>query len=255
MFRRLVFLGALMLIGLAGVLQAQQNKPDTTRNVLLGLDNLITTGNELYDFVIERGFVMNILKNDTAAPVDPARSGSLVLGAGFNFPFKNKFALLVQPGINWYKILFSQNSQKQFPTDSGNFFTYEKHRMVYLEAQLGFRYYVRQQKKNKVGAKLSFFLDVGIEGGLLTSSSSKYRYNDSLTGKTTSVLVRKIDGVVPYRFAGYVRLGSGNIAAMMMYRFSDLYDTRKTYTVPGGGGKTMPFPTMPPLELGISIVI
>ena len=213
---------------------------------LLTKDSLEIILTDRFDLVFNRGFLFNSGMPDSV-PINPATSGTTFIGLSFNLLFNKKFAIHFQPGVAFFKINYLQKNNKTFPSSGDTLYAYERQRMYYVEMPVGFRWnFLRDTTKGRIQS----FVEVGASFGYLIGSSYKVRLD--YQGQTAILKIPDIPNVNTIRAGIFTKLNYRYFGFWAFYRLTDVFVKSATYTTPNGGqGK---YPTISPIELGISVV-
>lgn len=197
-----------------------------------------------FHFILQTTFLANAA---TAAkdsvPLFTIGSGSTTLGAGYNFNVSPKFAIHLQPGINYYKLSYRQLAAKNYPSYVDTFQT-EKQRFTYLEMPLGLIYtFKRNEKKER-----QTFVELGGYAGFMWKSIYKIDYAKVLAdgyNHNISQKIQTIPNANPLRYGMYARVGKGLLSVYGSYRLSNVFFEQTGYAMPN----------IPRLEVGFSMVL
>lgn len=209
--------------------------------------------NEKFDLVFARTFLFSSQMPDSV-PVNSSRSGSTILGFGFNFTLNRRISIELQPGFNFHKLFFQQKDSKTFPTDSSA--VEEKLRMVAFELPIGVRYTFARDNKN-LDEKIAS-VEFGGFIGYTIGSSYKFSLKDQ-SGKAYFAKQRSVDGINSIRYGVYTSLVYKWFGIQWRYRLSDYFKSGNYTTgtlFPNGvadeGGKV--YPPVAPMELGFLVL-
>lgn len=197
-----------------------------------------------FHFILQTTFLANASQSSKdSVPLFTIGSGSTTLGAGYNFNVSPKFAIHLQPGINYYKLSYRQLAAKNFPSRIDTFQS-EKHRMTYAEMPIGLIYtFKRNEKKER-----QTFVEVGGYAGFNFRKIYKINYTTTLADGLSHGITQKTDflsNVNPIRYGLYTRLGKGLLSVYGSYRLSNVFLSSSNFTAPN----------IPRLEIGFSMVL
>ena len=102
-------------------------------------------------------------------------------------------------------------------------FTKNKLSTTYAEVPIEFRFRSTPNEKGN-----SVKIGVGIKGGLLLSSKTKYRGDGAVFGQQgddAKIKTFKIPNILQFRYGPTFRLGYGNINLVAFYALSELFET------------------------------
>ncbi len=211
-----------------------------------------------FNFVINRAFSGASSMSDSV-PISSINSGSLFIGGGYNFNINEKFALHVQPGLNFFKIRYKNNSNFEFPvySDTTASISYKRQMITYAEVPVGVVYtFKRDEKKSRVT-----YAELGVFGGIEVAERLRLKYrtpdNYSLLGNHTEIKkIRNMGYMNPVRYGVYARVGQGFLSFYTAFRFSNVFfNNRRIIDEVTGVKQLFPNPKLFGLELGFGIVL
>lgn len=208
--------------------------------------NLPVDRQDNFQFLIQRGILLPLPEEQAAAPLDNSASGTLLIGGSVKLNLiRNVVGLRVASGVSWYKLNYSQETGKLFPTDSSGFLV-EKHRFTYLSGMGGL--YFNITKDEDGDAKL--FLEAGFMGDYKLNSTYKVKTREG--GQVSKNKVEDLPNITQWRYGAYGRLGYKRWALVGSYIFSDTF----TKLLPNGKTAELESLEFPPrLELGLSFFL
>jgi len=208
-------------------------------------DNLPVDRMDHIRLVFNRGLLIGSLNSDDQAPINGSLSGSLFLGVGVKFGLiGNKMGLRITPGVNWYKLNYDQEDEKQFPTDTT--FGSEKHRFTYVELPIGIYFNFSQDEDGDP----KLFAEVGGFTGYKIGAIYKRKFEEN--GRTVKIKRTDVPGIENWRLGVYARLGYKRWALYYSYLLSDIFDSFVTED----GSELSRNPDLPPrMEVGISFFL
>ncbi|MBX7242498.1 MAG: hypothetical protein K1X92_12170 [Bacteroidia bacterium] len=211
-----------------------------------------------FNFIINRAFAGASNMSDSV-PISSINSGSLFIGGGYNFNINEKFALTVQPGLNFFKIRYKNNSNSEFPVyaDTTASISYKRQMITYAEVPVGVVYtFKRDEKKSRVT-----YAELGVFGGVEVAERFRVKYrtpdNYSLLGTHTEIKkIRNMGYMNPARYGVYARVGQGFLSFYTAFRFSNVFFNNRREIDPDTGIKQLyPNPKLFGLELGFGVVL
>jgi hypothetical protein len=221
-----------------------------------------TQNNQRFDILFTRGFL--ITRQDAAfdsVPVNAARSGTNVLSLGFNLPLSYRYSIDLQPGIAFFRMYFFQRQGKTFPDTLLH--ESQKLRVSYLEMPVCFRTNLSFTEKDGKKKPVAF-IQVGGSAGLRLGSSYKMETRDANNVLTTTKH-HFVEGLIPLRYTGFVRLVYKSLGINVMYRFNEVFDSSRSYSYvrngvtyaipksdPAGGYR---YPHIGEFEFGLTLVL
>lgn len=221
-----------------------------------------TQNNQRFDILFTRGFL--ITRQDAAfdsVPLNAARSGTNVLSLGFNLPLSYRYSIDFQPGVAFFRLYFFQRSGKTFPDTILH--ESQKLRVSYLEFPMCFRTNLTFTEKDGKKKPVAFF-QIGGSAGLRLGSSYKMETRDANNVLTTGKY-HFVEGLIPLRYTGFVRLVYKSLGINVMYRFNEVFDSSKSYGYSRNGinynvPKSDPvsgykYPRIGEFEFGLTLVL
>lgn len=210
-----------------------------------------------FNFIINRAFAGASTMSDSVA-ISSINSGSLFIGTGYNFNLSKKVALHLQPGLNFFKIRYKNNTNKAFPvySDTTASVSYKRQLITYAEVPFGIVYtFKRDEKKSRVS-----YAELGVFGGIEVSERLRVKYetpdNYSSAGSHNEVKkIRNIGYVNPFRYGVYARVGQGFLSFYTAFRMSNVFFNNRKEFLDIGGALFTPNPKLFGLELGFGIVL
>jgi len=205
---------------------------------------------EKFDLVFNTGYLLTATTMPDSAPTN-LLSGTTFVGLSFNYVLNKTWALKAQPGVAFYKLNFSSNRAKTFPT-SDTSLSREKLRAFYIEVPIG----VMAALSRDQDGRLQTWAELGATFGFRFNSSLKTSSTDA-NGNTYKLRLDGIKGFAPFRAGLYGKLGYKLIAVWAFYRLTDVFEPGAGYDAVQGVRRagTAKFPEPPRFELGISIVL
>ncbi len=208
------------------------------------------------NFIINRAFSGASSMSDSV-PISGVNSGSLFVGVGYNFNLNNKFALHIQPGINFFKIRYKNTTNAAFPAynDTTATLSYKRQMLTYAEVPIGVVYtFKRDEKKSKVT-----YVEAGVFGGIQVAERLRLKYrvpdNYSLLGNHTEIKkIRNMGYMNPFRYGVYARVGQGFLSFYAAFRLSNVFFNHRRQ-ITDGLIQLYPNPKLFGLEFGFGIVL
>ena len=254
--------GFLMIIFLllagSSPIMAQEAESDTTETKA---DNLPTDPPKRFSLVFNRGFSLPGPAQDTV-PISSTGSGTYFLGGGFRFPLgiKNIVGIRATPGLAWTSYSYQRTVDQTFPSiqDSLPFgYTQEKHRMFFLEMPLGvYINFTRDEDGDPL-----FFGEFGGFVGYLSSAEYRIRYRNG-SGQRIEERTRDLEQISDpeieferLRYGAYARLGYKWITLYYSIRLTDVFDEFTNPSLRPKDVEGFKNPTLPPMEIGISLFL
>lgn len=239
-------------------LLAQETETDTAEAVI---DNLPSDPPKRFSMVFNRGFAIPGPSQDTV-PVSSTGSGTYFLGAGFRFPIgaKNVAGIRATPGLAWTSYSYQRTVDQTFPSiqDSLPFaYTQEKHRLFFLEMPIGL--YINFTR-DEDGDPL-FFGELGGVLGYLSSAEYRVRYRNG-AGQRIQQRTRDLEQISDpeieferIRYGAYARIGYKWITLYYSIRLTRVFDEFTNPSLRPKDVDGFQNPTMPPMEIGISLFL
>ncbi len=200
-----------------------------------------------FHFILQTTFLANAASSaKDSIPLFTIGSGSTTFGAGYNFNVSPKFAVHLQPGLNYYKLSYRQLPAKNFPSYIDTFQT-EKHRFTYAEFPVGVIYTLKRNEKKE----RQTFVELGGYVGFRWKAIYKINYTQTFADGYTHNITQKIQTIPhsnPIRYGIYGRVGKGLFSIYGSYRLSNVFLTKV-------GTTEYPVRNIPRLEVGIGMVL
>lgn len=224
-------------------------------------DNLPADMPSRFDLVFNRGFALPGPARDTV-PLSSTASGTYFIGGGFKFPFgrKNVVGLRATPGVAWTHLSYQQTADKTFPTipDSvGVDYTTEKHRLFFLEMPLSL--YVNLSRDEDGDPML--FLEAGGYVGYLAGAMYRVKYRNS-AGQRVMERTRDLEQISEpegeferLRYGIFTRFGYKWFSLYYSMRLTPVFDEFTNPALNPRGSEGFRNPTIPEMELGLSLFL
>jgi hypothetical protein len=192
------------------------------------------------------------------APMNILNSGNVSFYLSFNRIINKHIALKAMPGMSWYTLNFSvpTSTARRFPTPDTTLssartpFTSDIIRSFFFELPLAFTYTIQRDIKERPYV----FIDVGASIGYKPFGSAYDRTYDA-GSLTITERFEPIPNTQRWRVAAFVRVVYRLIGLHLNYRFTDVFFTDQGYGANAAQGGTNPYPRIPQLELGLTIVL
>ena len=173
---------------------------------------------------------------------------------------RNIVGLRAAPGLAWTHFAYQQSIDKTFPSirDSVGFdYTQEKHRLLFLEMPLGVYFNITRDED---GDPL-FFAEAGGYLGYLASATYKIKYRNSAGQRVlerTKDLEQITDPEIEFerlRYGVYARVGYKWFSLYYSMRLTDVFDEFTNPSLRPRNIDGYKNPTMPPMEIGLSLFL
>lgn len=200
----------------------------------------------IFDFVFSRSYIVNSdFRKDV--PLIASESGTSSIGLSFNRVLNNKIGIHFQPVFKTLRLSFQNDIYRTFPNDPDTNLTSQRYRMYYLASDIGFRYNIKKDEKNRPKT----FVEIGVSLGVnIGNSEKKIRLLEDEKIKMKSSTITNLNR---FYTGSYMKLNYRWLGLYFSYRFSrifkrnafyryDLYDFRE-------------YPVFPNLEVGFCFVL
>lgn len=200
----------------------------------------------IFDFVFSRSYIVNSdFREDV--PLIASESGTSSIGLSFNRVFNTKIGIHFQPVFKTLRLSFQNDMSRTFPNDPDTNLTSQRYRIYYLATDIGFRYNIKKDEKNRPKT----FFEVGVSLGVnVGNSEKKIRLLEDEKIKIKSSTITHINR---FYTGSYIKLNYRWLGLYFSYRFSrifkkntfyryDLYDFRE-------------YPVFPNFEVGFCLVL
>ncbi len=217
---------------------------------------------ERFDLIFNFSFPIVPAAPSDQVPVsfNPFQSNTISLMFSYNFVLNRRITLRTFPGFTWYKLSFQQgDASKLFPSTATDItklstVTSETLRAFYLEFPLALSWVIERDEREKP----LIYWDIGGSFGFIapligTTEYERIRGTDS---QSITETFKPIPNFQTWRFTALTRIVYKFVGLHVQYRLNELFYTDKGYssnniTEPG----TNSYPTLPKLEVGITIVL
>lgn len=195
---------------------------------------------ERIDLVFHRSFLIIQNQIDTF-PLNGASSGSYFLGVSANLLLAKRLRLRIQPGVNFYRLSYTQNDSRTFPSTADSLAS-EKLRSIFLQIPVGLSFVL--MRNANTGASDATF-ELGISPGLHLGSTTKIGIE--VNGRRAKAKLPAFDPITPLMVSAHLRLTYKFLGLYGAYRLTSFFRPNSTTE----DGRV--YPSVAPLELGACI--
>jgi hypothetical protein len=211
---------------------------------------------QMLQIIFNRGFILNGGSIDTM-PLNTFNSGTYSLGVSYQKSFaKNTLGLRVAPSISWLRLAYNQSDAKTFPTltdSTGIQLDRERHQMTSVDLPISI--YVNITKDEDQDPR--FFVELGGYVGYLIGANYKARFDNNDIRYTTRLgRLQRLEGQFErFRYGVFGRIGYKWVSLYAMMRLTPVFGEFTNEVIrpkPASGYRN---PEIPPIELGISLLL
>lgn len=208
------------------------------------------------ELLFNRSFLVGANRIDTV-PLNTFNSGSYSLGLSFRIPLANNLVgFRLAPSISWLRLVYNQSANKTFPTLAdtlGPPLDRERHQLTALDLPVSFYYNITRDEDRDP----RFFLEVGGYVGYLIGANYKQRYDDSDIRVTNRLgQLQRLEGQFErLRYGLFGRVGFKWISLYANYRLTRVFGEFTHPELRPRASDSFRNPEIPPLELGVSILL
>lgn len=211
---------------------------------------------EKFDVVLNYGLPSS--GAPAVAPMNNLGSSTVSLWFSFNKVLNERLAVKAMPGLTWTTLNFSvaQSTPRQFPTPDTALspvrtpYTSDIFRLFYFELPLAVTLTAQRDAKQRP----IVFFDIGASIGYRPFAASYERTYDTST-LTVAERFEPVPNVSRWRGTAFVRVVYRFIGLQLQYRFIDVFFNDAGYGANASKGGANGYPKLPPIELGVSIVL
>jgi hypothetical protein len=219
--------------------------------------NLPTDPPKVFQTIFTRGFLLGATSLDSV-PLNGVGSGSYSIHGGIKINLaRNIVGIRISPGVAWNRLAYSQNDLKTFPTINDSLaLTPERERHLLFYADLPISFYVNLSRDEDGDSKL--FLEAGGYVSYLLGASYKRKSPDG-NDLTVIYLERNLQRLdeewQALRYGVFGRIGYKWASLYFGFRLSPLLDDFTNQGRQPNGSAAYQNPTIPPMELGLSLLL
>ncbi len=240
-------IAVLILLVSSLIAQAQEKSPPSQKegeNISIeALENRIN-GQFQWRVIIPQN------KTDSV-PYKNFNTKSISFSIGGTFPLSRFLEFQIHPGFTFTKLRFKETADKTFPTTGSDKYVYEKIRSIYVSLPLGFQFNIIRGNEDEVG----LHAEVGASAGYKISSS----YKNKLKREDIKVKIPRVSGIEKLRYGIYTQVNYKWVGITAHYRLSDYFQQDQLYSRNNSTGLPQndpkghsSYPTLPPIELGLT---
>jgi len=199
----------------------------------------------IFDFVFSRSYILNSdFREDV--PLIASESGTSSIGMSFNRIINKNFAIHFQLVFKTLRLSFKNDKNRTFPNDPDTTLSTQKYRIYYLATDIGFRYNLKKDDKNRSVT----FTEIGVSLGYNIGDSEKkikFLTNEKIKYKNSEI--KNINRI----YAGaYLKLNYRWTGLYVNYRFSSIFKKDALYRYDLNDFRE--YPKFPNFEVGVCFV-
>jgi len=215
-----------------------------------------------FEVIFNKGFlVTGTGEGLDSFKLSSAASGTYYIGLSYNLlffkkdslnkktNFAHRFSFRFQPGISFFKLVYNSDTQP-FPTipdpsTSKIGLESQKQRLTYLELPIGMGFVIGRDDKQHVTS----FVELGTSISFRIDATHKLYFKRD--GNEIITKFDNADNINRWRFGLYAKYCYRWFGLFAYYRLNDLYKPNNYYL--NHNQQLTPFPTIPPLEVGLCV--
>ncbi len=200
----------------------------------------------IFNFVFSRSYIINAdFRKDV--PIVPSECGTSSIGLSFNRVINPKIGLHFQPVFKTLRLSFKNDKNRSFPNDPDTLLDVQKYRIYYVASDVGFRYNIIKDEKNRPVTFFELGMSLGINIG---NSEKKMRFLKDEKIKIKSSDIRDIQRIYT---GSYAKLNYRWLGLYFNYRFSSIFMKNALYRFDLYDFR--PYPQFPHFEVGFCLVL
>lgn len=199
----------------------------------------------IFNFIFSRSYIINANFREDV-PLVAAESGTSSIGFSFNRVLNKNLGIHFQPVLKTLRLSFKNLSNRTFPNDPDTTLASQKYRIYYLASDLGFRYNVKKDEKNRPVT----FIEVGISWGInVGNSEKKIRLFQDEKIKIKNSNIQNLN----FFYSGsYIKLNYRWLGLYFNYRFTPIFKKDTFYRFDLNDFRK--YPDFPNFEAGFCLV-
>lgn len=211
-----------------------------------GFENPLATSQYFNFLVGQTQFIIQEIPD--SIPIKKNRSGTFSLGIGVDKEIlPNRLGIRLAPSIAWTKIQYEQTPQKVFPTANPNL-KKERHLITYLQLPIGF--FIPLTKPDQQNHSL--YIEAGGYGSWKIQSSYK-SIQQTTRDQTIINKIKNLPDLNEFQYGLYGKFGYKWFALQVTYRFTNTFTEFQSDQ--NNDPTSFKNPTIPPIEVGIILVL
>jgi len=199
-----------------------------------------------FNFVLSRSYILNADFQE-GVPLVQSETGTSSVGFSLNKNFSKYFALHFQPVFKTLRLSFKNDKNRTFPNDPDTSLFLQKYRIYYLATDLGLRFNIKKDEKNRPKT----FLELGFSLGYnIGNSEKKLKFTQEKKIKIKSPTIENLQKIYT---GSYLKVNYRWLGLHFNYRFSNIFKKDATYRYDLYDYRK--YPSFPRLEVGICLVL